>query len=259
MRKRVLLRNLFSKRTSHVSDSAKPREIIRAAIDNEDTMKLGKAFQVWPEELNNPCGVLGCHLRYACEHGSLEIIKSIIELGADINLRDSTLDFSPLNGACYQGRVDVVDYLLKAGAVIDVSTASRNPFFDCVRGGCYGGHETGENERYRQDTLKCAKVMIEAGGEVVTLYNSQAMVDMDVAAQAWMYGHRDITYLVVDHLYGNNERMAASALAEAMEVSQWNAISRQKFRKRRYPPTRGKNAASKPPEGEYWVDVAPST
>lgn len=257
MNRRALLRNLLSKKVRD-QQARKPREIIRAAIDSENILELRQAFELWPKELNNPCGVLGCHLRYACENGSLKVIKSIIELGADINLRDSTLDFSPLNGACYQGRVDVVKYLLKNGAVIDVSTASRNPFFDCIRGGCYGGHETGENDRYRKSTLECAKVLIKFGGEVVTLYNSQSMVDMDVAAQAWMYGHRDITHFVIDHLYGHNKRLVASALAEAMEVAGENARSRQKFRKRRYPPTRGKNAHIKPPEGEYWVEAISS-
>jgi uncharacterized protein len=232
--------------------SSSPWQTIRDAIDQEDLLSIRKGFAKWPEELANN-KVLGCPLSYACQRSGLPVIELILSLGADINLRDS-LDFSPLNGACYEGRVEVVKYLLLNGAEIDVSTARRNPLFDCVRGGAYGGQETGENERFRKDTLECAKVLIEHGIELVTLYNTQAMVDMDVAAQAWMYGHRDITYLIIERLYGHDKRLAASALAEAVEVSWGNATSRQKFRRRRYPPRRGKNAGVKPLEGEYWSD-----
>lgn len=241
----------FASRNS-ASSSSSPWKTIRNAIDQEDLLSIRRGFAKWPEELTNN-KVLGCPLSYACRKSSSQVIDLILGLGADINLRDS-LDFSPLNGACSEGRGEVVKYLLANGAEMDVSTARRNPLFDCVRGGAYGGQETGENERYRKDTLECAKVLIEHGIELVTLYNSQSMVDMDVAAQAWMYGHRDIAYLIIEYLYGHDKRLAASALAEAMEVSWANATSRQKFRKRRYPPKRGKNAGVKPPEGEYWSD-----
>lgn len=246
------MRRWFASKSS-ASASSSPWKTIRDAIDQEDLLSIRLGFAKWPEELTNN-KILGCPLSYACRKSSIQVIDLILGLGADINLRDS-LEFSALNGACYEGRFKVVRHLLSNGAEMDVSTAARNPLFDCVRGGAYGGKESGENDRYRNNTLECAKVLIEHGIELVTLYNSQAMVDMDVAAQAWMYGHREITHLIIDHLYGHDKRLAASALSEAMEVSLGNAWSRQKFRKRRYPPKRGKNAGVTQPEGEFWQDA----
>lgn len=76
------------------------------------------------------------------------------------------------------------------------------------------------------------------------------MVDMDVAAFAYMWGREDIAAMVIAALYDHDERLSASAWAEAIEVALGNAFGRQSFRKYRYPPTRGVDAARAP--GECW-------
>jgi hypothetical protein len=105
--------------------------------------------------------------------------------------------------------------------------------------------------------VEVANLLIDHGIDLTACYNQQSMVDMDASAFAYMFWQPAIGDAVIASLYGQNERLVASAIAEAMEVAVGNARSRQKFRRWRYPPTRGKNAGITPPEGEFWVRAGP--
>ncbi|EUD65452.1 hypothetical protein C922_04192 [Plasmodium inui San Antonio 1] len=59
-----------------------------------------------------------CALHYACDRGYLDIVKLLIELGADINADDSSGD-TALHIAAYSGKKDIIDYLTSAGADIN--------------------------------------------------------------------------------------------------------------------------------------------
>ena len=105
--------------------------------------------------------------------------------------------------------------------------------------------------------IKVAHLLIEHGIDLTACYVQQSMVDMDAAAFAYMFGRREIAAEVIGSLYGNDERAMAGAWAEAVEVALGNAFSRRKFRRWRYPPTRGKNAGKTPPVGEFWIQAGP--
>ena len=200
----------------------------------------------FPTELNNEDPSTGCHLYWACREGNLQVVQAMVELGADINLRDNRDGNAPIAGACAEGRVEVATYLLSQGCELDVSASLSNPLFACIAG--YRGLRDEPRERF----LIIASLLIQNGTDLTACYNQQSMVDMDASAFAYEFGRRDIAKAIIDKLYGEDERLVASAWAEAIEVAVGNAFSRQKFRKWRYPPKRGKDAGRLPPHGDYW-------
>ncbi|GAB66465.1 hypothetical protein PCYB_092510 [Plasmodium cynomolgi strain B] len=59
-----------------------------------------------------------CALHYACDRGYLDIVKTLIEFGADVNAHDSCGD-TALHIAAYSGKTDIIKYLTSAGADIN--------------------------------------------------------------------------------------------------------------------------------------------
>lgn len=224
-----------------------PLRQIRDAIRTGDPSRVRRAFMKFPAELNNDDPSTGCHLYWACRGGNLQVVQAMVEFGADVNLSNSRDGNAPIAAACSEGQIEVVSYLLSQGCELDVSTSLSNPMFACIAG--YRGLRYEPRERF----LVAANLLIEKGIDLTACYNQQSMVDMDAAAFAYEFGRTDIAEAIINKLYGGDERFVASAWAEAIEVAVGNAFSRQKFRKWRYPPKRGKDAGRLPPPGDYWV------
>jgi len=60
-------------------------------------------------------------LYWACERKNLDIIRAVIERGADVNSAEQNA-FTPLHLATFLGNVDVMKVLLENGARVDVAT-----------------------------------------------------------------------------------------------------------------------------------------
>ncbi len=236
---------------------------MRDAIRSNDPALVRRVFMKFPTELNNDDPSTGCHLYWACESGNLQVVQAMVEFGAEIDLKNSRDGNAPIAGACSGGRIEVVSYLLSLGCELDVTSSISNPMFACIASSLYRNPSFAEAEGYksveevREKLAEVASMLIQHGADLTATYNQQSMVDMDASAFAYMFGLRDIAEAVISSLYGHDERLAASARAEAIEVALGNAFSRQKFRRWRYPPTRGKNAGITPPAGEHWVHAGP--
>ena len=59
-------------------------------------------------------------LMYAANHGHLDVLKYLIDNGADINSQDSEFGTFPLKRAVEGGHIDCVQYLIAAGADINL-------------------------------------------------------------------------------------------------------------------------------------------
>lgn len=188
----------------------------------------------------------GTWLHYAARKSSVEAVELLLGLGIDVNILDRSAERTPLVDAASGGRVEIVRYLLDCGAVMNTEASISNPMIACITG--YGGSQDEPRERF----ATVAKLLIDHGIDLAACYNQQSMVDMDVAAFAYMWGREDITAMAISALYGHDERLSAGAWAEAIEVALGNAFSRQNFRKYRYPPKRGANAGGGRPPGEAW-------
>ncbi|MGH7451925.1 MAG: ankyrin repeat domain-containing protein, partial [bacterium] len=55
-------------------------------------------------------------LSYAADRGHLEVVKVLIEHGAELNIKDTFYNSPPLAWAAYNGHTDVVKFLLEKGA-----------------------------------------------------------------------------------------------------------------------------------------------
>lgn len=234
-----------------------------SAIDSGDAALVRRVLMKFPAEINNDDPATGCHLHHACGLGKLEVVQAMVESGARIDLKNARDGSAPIVRACSNGRIEVASYLLSQECVLDVSSSLTNPLFACIASSLYrnaafakfaGYKEVGE---VRQRLIEVASMLIENGIDLTVSYNQQSMVDIDASAFAYMFGMEDIAEAIIRTIYGHDKRLAASAWAEAIEVALGNACSRAAFRRRRYPPTRGKNAGARPPMGEYWGHAGP--
>lgn len=67
-------------------------------------------------------------LSFAADRGNVELVKLLLERGADVNSKDTFYEASPMSLAAAQGHVEVVRLLLARGA-----TADDDIFFAAVR------------------------------------------------------------------------------------------------------------------------------
>ena len=92
------------------------------ALQMQDTQKLHQLLeehQAW----NQPINQFGDRaLHYSAHLGFLGIVKSLIQNGADPNVTNEA-GYTPLDVASHNKQVDVVHYLIGAGAV-------KTPFFN---------------------------------------------------------------------------------------------------------------------------------
>ncbi|CAH1796176.1 unnamed protein product [Owenia fusiformis] len=68
--------------------------------------------------------------------GHLEIVKLLVENGADVNHKTAS-NSTPLRAACFDGRVKIVQYLLKKKADLTITNNYKNT---CLMISCYKGH-----------------------------------------------------------------------------------------------------------------------
>jgi ankyrin repeat protein len=123
----------------------------------------------------------GTCLHVAASFGKLDIVKRLVEMGADVNAYGGTADGGPLHRAASDGHLDVVQYLLGRGAALDVSEPERNPLFGAI----YGGHTA------------IAKLLVDSGIDTKISYTGEWMKNMDALAFAREWGRTDIAELLV--------------------------------------------------------------
>lgn len=131
-------------------------------------------------ELLNKVTTFGTWLHDAATHGKLEIIKRLIDLGADINKRAGVFGGGVLNVAASKGQIEIVRYLLSCGAEMDVSDPVGNPLFGAIQEG--------------NDDI--AKLLIDNGIDIHVKYTGGSMKNMDALAFAREYGRKEIINLL---------------------------------------------------------------
>ena len=104
-------------------------KIVVAAAGRGDLNAVKQFLADKPEWLHT----IGSHGRTmlweAAYRGKLDVVQSLVEQGADINLpgchlSQHALEITPYCVARHEGRNDVADYLLNQGAVVDLHTAA---------------------------------------------------------------------------------------------------------------------------------------
>lgn len=122
----------------------------------------------------------GTWLHVAASEGKLEIIKHLVDFGADINRRGGVYDGSAINEAASEGHIEIVKYLLSCGAEMDASEPERNPLFGAIANGY----------------VDIAKLLIESGIDTCVKYNGESMKNMDALTYAREQGQTEIANLL---------------------------------------------------------------
>ncbi|WP_410983090.1 suppressor of fused domain protein [Bacillus cereus] len=153
---------------------------IRTAIKQNDVERVVELIGSDMELLNMTIRPFGTFLHVAATHGNLEIVKRLIELGAEINRRGGIYGGGALNQAASKGQFEIVRYLLSCGAEMDVSKPERNPLFGAIQGGY----------------VDIVKLLIENGIDIHVKYTGEYMKNMDALAFAHEQGQTEIANLL---------------------------------------------------------------
>lgn len=160
-------------------------------------------------------GVINAHtfmagqtwLGFAAQDGKLLSIKKLFELGADPNIGDCTYGMKPLCSACFNAHAEVARFLVDNGSEIDTDASVKNPLFAAIVG----------------RSVKCVKIILDAGIDTGIRYNSKTMTDMDAVAFALMHGARSCAEVIALWNAGDDEHAATQAMIVADEIAHRNA------------------------------------
>jgi hypothetical protein len=100
------------------------KEELQHAISNGDLDEVRRHFEIRDLDSDEYDGT---PLHHAACLGTLEIVKFLVEQGADINRRGGNFDCPAVTYAAFNGNTEIVRYLVELGSVLDTSHALRNP------------------------------------------------------------------------------------------------------------------------------------
>jgi uncharacterized protein len=150
------------------------------AIKNNDLTKLEDLIVSYPDQLNE-LTVFGNWLHVAISfQASLDVVECLVAHRININQEAGIGRGNPLNLAASKGRIDIVNYLLNNGALIDVSEPERNPLFSAI----YAGN------------MEIAKNLLSHGMDFRIKYSGERMNDMDALSFAKERGQTEIAEMI---------------------------------------------------------------
>lgn len=100
----------------------------------------------------------------------------MIHKGININIKGDIFDASPLRVAAGAGHLEIVKYLIEAGAELDVTLVKRNPLF----GSIYGGHK------------EVVEFLVEKGIDISIRYTGENIKNMNAYEYAEEFGQTEI-------------------------------------------------------------------
>ena len=134
----------------------------------------------------------GTWLQMASAQGKIDIVKYLLERGIDVNKCTGVTDGGAIKDAAFKGHLDIVKLLIQNGAVLDVSTAEKNPLFAAI----YNGH------------FDVVKLLVENGIDITAAYPIGELESCDAYEFARQYGQTEIAdYLKVIDTKAVKERI----------------------------------------------------
>ena len=118
----------------------------------------------------------GTWLEVAADFGQIDIVKYLIDCGIDVNKSCGVSEGGAIKSASFEGHLDVVKLLIDNGAILDVSTAEKNPLFAAV----YNDH------------LEVVKLLVANGIDYKRAYYIGSIDKCDAYEYARQYGRTEI-------------------------------------------------------------------
>lgn len=109
-----------------------------------------------PDDRGNPFVKGATLLHYAANDGKLELMKLLVESGADVNASNAEWHRSVLGWAANNARLDAMEWLLENGA--DPLSA------DALHAAAWGGSSGGEDES--KDYAAAIELLVAAGADL---------------------------------------------------------------------------------------------
>jgi ankyrin repeat protein len=101
------------------------------AIKSNDIEKVKRLIEC-NEGILNTITPFGTFLHYTSMFGMYDIVKLLIECGADVNIKGGSGDCGAITLAAFEGYKNIVELLYDNGATLDTSTFARNPLFAAI-------------------------------------------------------------------------------------------------------------------------------
>lgn len=118
----------------------------------------------------------GTWLEMAAAQGKRDIVQFFIDSGVDVNKSCGVSDGGPVKAASFRGHLDILKILYNNGAILDVSTAAKNPLFAAI----YNGH------------FDIVKFLVENGIDYKASYKIGSIENCDAYEYARQYGRTEI-------------------------------------------------------------------
>ena len=161
-------------------ESVKPYPLITDAIRRGAEAELRELFERYPDMWDLYVPAFGTWLHFASAHGTLPIVRYLIESGIDPNARNPH-GRNPVALAATKGKSDILDYLLTRGAQIDVRDAVSNPLFGAILGG----------------SSASAQLLLAAGIDLTASYQFGSVPEpLDAVAFAVMNGQGTLARMI---------------------------------------------------------------
>lgn len=185
----------------------KPYPLITEAIRTGKVAKLAELFDQFPEMVDFPVIAFGTWLHHASAHGTLEIVKYLVEHGFDVNASDGKDGCGPLQLAADKGNYDIAEYLLDQGASLDSSESN----FDILFGAIVG------------QSRDIVRLLLDRGIDSKVRYTDSAyMENMDATAFAMERGELEMANMIALHNADGDAAKAHALVIEAEAIAKEN-------------------------------------
>ncbi|WP_313517124.1 ankyrin repeat domain-containing protein [Pseudomonas sp.] len=194
-----------------MSEESIPKKMVEA-IRAEVCEKIQRLLQENPEQISfsTPFGTQSW-LGYAAQIGKLSSAKILVANGINVNTGDKRDDRKPICSAAANGHLELVEYLVNSGSILDTSLSVRNPLFAAVVG----------------KSSNITELLLEAGVDSSVIYNSATMTNMDALAFALMRGEQKRAEIIAQWNAKNDRVKANALLEEAKSIAENNAFGRK--------------------------------
>ena len=110
-----------------VDELSKTKQLSKAIHENnvDKALHLIKETGMTVDDINTRIGGI-TPLYRASYGGKIEIVRALIEAGADVNIERDINRGTPLHIACFRGHLDIVRALIEAGADVNVASDTQN-------------------------------------------------------------------------------------------------------------------------------------
>jgi ankyrin repeat protein len=167
---------------------APPFEVLINAVEAGDLSKVREALQ----KGINPNGSVGVQniIHFACEKGNIDIVRELLDNGAELNSRSSKWNDTPLHRACVFGHTEIVEELIKRGSTVNVRNSN-----------CW---QTPLENAITFKHFECCKLLVKAGAKINELNRNYGSTPLTEACHTGCY---EIVELLLDA--GANPNLSA--------------------------------------------------